>query len=154
MRPLLILFSLLLGAPAAGAVELTLVTEKGYVRFSVPDEWAVLKAQTKPPVSAMAFQVANPADDGTPHSTNVVVSLFDTSTEQGKAAAARVGKPYGPVQPQVRTRGDWTVYSQSASQHGATYHIVDAVRNAADVVVLVRFAWPCCPTTRRAMTNP
>lgn len=142
MRFALLSTLLLLIGSAASAVELTVVTERGYVRFTVPDEWKLLKTQTKPPVSSLVFQVENPADAGTPHSTNVAVSLMNTNTEAGKSAASRIGRQHGPVAPKVVTEEGWTVYSQNATQNGAQYAIVDATRNVADVVVFIRFAWP------------
>lgn len=142
MRNLFITTVLLLCGHIVSAVELTVVTAGGYVRFTVPDEWQVLNAQTKPPASALVFQIANPADNGTQHSTNVIVSLFDLNTEQGKAAMSRVGKQYGPDAPTVSTKEGWTVYTQTADQQGAKYTIVDAIRKAADVTVSIRFAWP------------
>jgi hypothetical protein len=74
------------------------------------------------------------------------VSLLDIGTEQGKLALSNVGKKYGTVAPTVRNQEGWTVYSQTATQQGAKYTIVDAVRKAADVTVLIRFAWPALPT--------
>jgi hypothetical protein len=145
MRFALLSTLLLIGSSTSFAVELTVVTERGFVRFTVPDEWKVLKTQTKPPVSALVFQIENPADAGTPHSTNVAVSLMDTSTEAGKAAASRIGKQFGAIAPKVDSENDWTVYTQRATQNGAQYAVVDATRNVADVVVSIRFAWPELP---------
>ncbi|MBL0726088.1 hypothetical protein [Piscinibacter sp. HJYY11] len=145
MRKLATTIALLLCGHLAHAVELTVVTAGGYVRFNVPDDWQVLKAQTKPPVAAIVFQIANPADSGTPHSTNVIVSLFAMDTEQGKAAMSEVGKQYGPAVPTVRTQDGWTTHSQTTEQQGARYNVVDAVRKAADVTVSIRFAWPALP---------
>jgi hypothetical protein len=145
MRSALLLTLLLLGSSVASAVELTVVTERGFVRFTVPDEWKVLTTQTKPPVSTLVFQVENPADAGTPHSTNVAVSLMDINTEAGKSAESRIGKQYGPIAPKVASDNGWTKYTQNASQSGAQYTIVDATRHVADVVISIRFAWPELP---------
>jgi hypothetical protein len=143
MRALLAVLVLLFASSAASAVELTIVTTKGYVRFSVPDDWRVLHMQTKPPVSVAAFQVSNPADDGTPHSTNVAVSLFHVEHEQGRLAADGLGKLHGTATPELQ--GEWTIYSQVRLQQATKYTVVDAKRNIADAVVLIRFAWPTLP---------
>ena len=137
--------ALALASAPSTAVELTVVTAKGYVQFEVPDEWTVLKAQTKPPVSAVAFQISKPADQGTPHATNVAVSLIDTKTDAGKKAASRIGVQYGSATPLVIQEGAWTLYSQGADQGGVRYQVVDATRDIADVVVSIRFAWPELP---------
>jgi hypothetical protein len=143
MRAPLAALTLILASSAVSAVELSIVTTKGYVRFNVPDDWRVLHMQTKPPVSVAAFQVLNPADDGTPHSTNVAVSLFHVDHEKGRVAADGLGKLHGSATPEVR--GEWTIYSQVRLQQGTKYSVVDATRSIADVVVLVRFAWPDLP---------
>lgn len=135
----------LLIAPLAQSVELSVVTTKGYVTFAVPDDWRVLSTQTKPPVSALAFQVANAADEGTPHSTNVVITLFHIDFERGKQAAEAPIRAYGPKEPVVEIRDGWTVYLQEAAQGGVKYQIVDAKRAVADVVAAVRIAWPRLP---------
>jgi hypothetical protein len=137
--------ALALASAPSTAIELTVVTAKGYVRFEVPDEWTVLKAQTKPPVSALAFQISNPAGQGTPHSTNVAVSLTYTKTDSGKKAASRIGVQYGSATPSVSQEGAWTLYSQGADQGGVRYQVDDAKRDVAVVVVSIRFAWPELP---------
>jgi hypothetical protein len=145
MNALLGALALLLASSTASAVEFTIVTTSGYVRFSVPDDWRVLRMQTKPPVSTAVFQVLNPADDGTPHSTNIVVSLLHEDSEKGQRAAAIIGKPYGPTPAEVRKLNDWTIYTQTPNQQGTKYTVVDAKRSMADVVVHIRFAWPSLP---------
>jgi hypothetical protein len=130
---------------SAHAVEFTIVTVRGYVSFAVPDEWRVLTMQTKPPVSVAAFQVFNPADAGTRHSTNVAISVFDVESERGKQAMTIVGRRYGAQEPVVTSEGDWTVYSQQHDQGDMQYAVVDAKKQLADVVVAVRFAWPHLP---------
>ncbi|WP_139232636.1 hypothetical protein [Duganella sp. CF458] len=140
-----IAFAMLAITSLASAAEFTIVTAKGYVRFAVPDQWAVMAMQTKPPVSVAAFQVANPADGGTPHSSNVAVSLFHIETERGQAAASAIGKQYGRLPPSISTLEGWAIYTQEASQQGATYTIIDEKKPFADVVVGLRFAWPHLP---------
>ncbi|KQZ44209.1 hypothetical protein [Duganella sp. Root1480D1] len=142
MFKLLATFAFLAMTSLAFAAEFTIVTGKGYVRFTVPDQWAVLSMQTKPPVSVAAFQVANPADEGTPHSSNVAVSLFHVDAERGQTAASAIGKQFGALPPTVSTLEGWTIYTQQASQQGTAYTIIDAKKPFADVVVGLRFAWP------------
>jgi hypothetical protein len=138
----LVAFVLFTVCSLASATEFTVLTVKGYVRFTVPDEWQVLAMNTMPPVSVAAFQVENPADEGTPHSTNVAISLFHIETERGKAAVASVGKAYGPVPPSVSALDGWTIYTQQAEQQGVAYTIIDAKKAFADVIVGLRLAWP------------
>ncbi len=132
----------LLAAVSAQAVELSVVTTKGYVALAVPDDWRVLSTQTRPPISAMAFQIFNAADEGTQHSTNVAVSFFHVDFDRGRQAAEAPVRAYGEREPTVEAVGGWTTYSQEATQGGVKYVIVDARRPFADVVAAVRIAWP------------
>lgn len=129
----------------ANANEFAIRTTKGFVRFSVLDDWRVLSVQTKPPVSVATFQVGNPADEGTPHSTNVAVSLFHIGTERGQAAAAAVGRSYGPVAPVSSTVNSGAVYIQQPTQQSLPYLLIDANKPFADLIVALRFAWPNLP---------
>lgn len=138
----LIAIALVAVSSLANANEFAIRTTKEFVRFSVPDDWRVLSVQTKPPVSVATFQVGNPADEGTPHSTNVAVSLFHIGTERGQAAAAAVGRSYGPVAPVSSTVDSGAVYIQQPTQRGLPYLLIDAKKPFADVIVALRFAWP------------
>jgi len=142
MRILFSLVLLLLVPAVAEAVELTVITPKGEVAFLAEDEWTVIASQTKLPVAVMAFQIKDPADEGTPHSTNLAVSLYDPSTPQGREAMKGIGRKYGTDQPKIRRAGEWQVFDQQAVQGGTPYTILDARREVADVTVSVRLAWP------------
>lgn len=142
MRLPLILILLLTFSSTAEAVELTIITPKGYVSFTAADEWAVIGSQTKLPVAVMAFQIKDPADDGTPDSTNVAISLYDQSSPEGREGMKGIGKKYGVVPPKVSRVGEWQVFDQRNTQNGTEYTILDARREVADVTVSVRLAWP------------
>lgn len=142
MHKLLAVLLLFLAVPLAQAVEFSVVTTAGTVAFAVPDEWRVLSVQTKPPISTFAFQVPNAADEGTPHSTNVAVTLFHTEFERGREAADVPVRKYGPKDPKTDELDGWTIHTQEATQSDAQYVIVDAKKPVGDVVAAVRFAWP------------
>jgi hypothetical protein len=126
----------------AEAVELTTITPKGNVTFTAGDDWPVVSAQSKLPVAAFAYQIPDPADEGTPHSTNVSVSFYDLETTRGREAFTTIGKRYGTGEPKVSRIGEWQVLEQSVNQGGTGYVILDAHRAVADVTVAVRLAWP------------
>jgi hypothetical protein len=131
-------------AYASPNVRFTIMTAKGYVGFSVPKDWRVLSLQSKPPVATVAFLALNPADEGTPDSTNVSISLIQPDTDHGRSALSRVGKSYeGDVV--ASSHSGWECYSQSAHQKKTTYTILDATKSVADVIVSVRVAWPRLP---------
>jgi hypothetical protein len=114
------------------------------VAFVVPSDWAVLTVQSFPPVSVAAFQAPNAADQGGPDSTNAAVSIFHLQSDQARSARSTVGKAFGPTAPSVGKHGEWTIYSQEASQGSTTYTVLDGVREFPElnVAVAVRLAWP------------
>ena len=133
---------LLFSSAAEAAVEFTVITPKGHVAFVAEDEWTVIATQPKLPVAVLAFQIKDAADEGTPHSTNVALSLYDPRTPKGREAMKGIGRGYGADPPKVSRVGDWQVFDQQAAQNGAVYTILDARREVADVTVSVRLAWP------------
>ena len=76
-------------------VEMKVVTPDGYVSFTVASDWKVLAMKTDLPVTASIFQLPNPADEGTPDSTNLVISIYDPKNPKGKDAIKLIGKGYG-----------------------------------------------------------
>jgi len=135
---------------SAHAVDMSIITETGYVGFSVPDDWLVIGMQTKPPVSVAAFQIVNAADKDTPDSTNLLITLFQPSSQQALQALEKVGRQYGPTPPAVEPFKNWTIYRQEANQGKTVYSIFDAKSNVADVIVSVRIAWPHLPNNDAA----
>jgi hypothetical protein len=135
-------FAVILLAARSQAVELTTITPKGHVTYTAGDGWVVLGAQSKLPVAAFGYQIPDPADEGTPHSTNVSVSLYDLDTSKGREAFGTIGKKYGAGEPKASRVREWRVLEQSANQGGTRYVILDAYRAVADVTVAVRLAWP------------
>jgi hypothetical protein len=144
IRALLALILLALSPTGANAiVEMKIFTGKGFVGFSVDDNWPVLSMQTELPVAAALFQLPNSADEGTPHSTNLVLMLYDTKSERGRTAFEGTVKQYGKTAPQAESVEGWTIYRQKAKQGDTLYTILDATReDVADVSASVRLAWP------------
>jgi hypothetical protein len=136
---------------AADAVELKILTDHGYVAFAPGDDWPVISTQTHLPVAVMAFQIPNAADEGTPDSTNLSISLYDLGTERGRDAFARSGAQLGLQPPSVENIGAWRVIRQESTQGATSYTILDAQRSTgADVAVSVRLAWPHLASNRAA----
>ena len=82
-------------AKGSSTVSFRLITQEGSVRFAVPGDWAVLSVQSLPPVPTIAFQVTNPADQGTPDSPNISVSIFRLSDKKTDGAQQKIVKAYG-----------------------------------------------------------
>lgn len=142
MLKYLTLFITTLFTLSVQAVDMSMITEKGYVAFTVPDEWQVIAMHTKPPISIAAFQIANPADKNTPDSTNLIISLYRPASPKAQAARNDVGRQLGDQPPTIESSKNWTIYRQEAGQGNTRYSIWDAKSEVADVVVSVRIAWP------------
>jgi hypothetical protein len=140
----MLLFTMGVAAAIASApVEMSIVTNKGFVTFVVGDDWPVVSMQSKLPIAAAAFAIPNPADQGTPDSTNIVLMLYDAHSRRARSLfEAPVTEP-GSSAPQIEHIADWTVYRQDVVQGSTRYTILDAKRaRIADVLVKVRLAWP------------
>ena len=128
---------------AGAAVEMTIVTNKGFVAFVVGDDWVVISMQSRLPIAAAAFQIPNPSDHGTADSTNLALMLYDRRSKRARALFdAPVTEP-GSLSSQTEHVADWAVYRQDVLQGSTRYTILDAKRaGIADVLVKVRLAWP------------
>jgi hypothetical protein len=128
---------------ADAAVEMKILTAKGFVAFTVENNWAVQTMQSRMPIAMGAFQIPNAADNGTKDSTNLAVMLFEASSDKAREKFEAPVKQYGSSAPAGESFGEWTIYHQEAKQGDTLYSIVDAKRkDVADVAVAVRLAWP------------
>jgi hypothetical protein len=122
---------------------LKLVTNNGVVSFVADDQWPVVSMQSKLPVAAVAFQLPNAADEDTPHSTNLVLKLYDQNSEKGKSAYAAPAPHYGAAPLPVEKWQGWTISRQETQTNGVPYTILDAKRpDVGDVSASARLAWP------------
>ncbi len=131
---------------AQADVGMKIATPKGHVAFTVGDDWKVVQLQTKTPVATAVYQVPNPADEKTSESTNVVLVLYDLSTDRGRRRFNIPLQTYGESKPIESTLDGWTVFVQSGVQNDVEYTILDARREkVGDVGATVRVAWPHLP---------
>lgn len=142
IRKLIVALSILCATPAWADVEFKIVTDKGFVAFAAGEDWPVVAMQSQMPVTASSFQIPNPADNGTPHSSNLVFMFYQHGSEQAGRALGMVGKQYGTESPVKEKFLGWEVFRQEALQQGTTYVILDAKRDMVGVAASVRLAWP------------
>jgi hypothetical protein len=122
--------------------EFKIITPKGFVAFSVGNEWPVIAMQPKLPIAAAGFQIPNPADEDTADSTNLAITLYDETRAKGREALSNVGRAYGQKPPTIDHRNNWTIYTQESKQGETLYTVLDGKSNVADVAVAIRLAWP------------
>jgi hypothetical protein len=141
----LILFCTLLVALSLFAddkVEFSIVSR---VRFTVPGNWKVISSKSDSIVTVFAFQIPNPADDGTPDSTNLA---FIASDLKDSVARSTFEKKASGREPNARERKlveKWACTSFSGKQGTTTYEAWDCYRIVAECGVHVRLAWPHLP---------
>lgn len=135
----------------AYATEFTLITNGGYVSFSVGDNWGVLAMETKKPNQTAAFQVPMFGETDSDPPTNVSIILINPVLPESGKAIEEIGRSFGPSLITKATYKEWSTFHQIADDSGVKFTIVDAKKNIADVVVWVRFAWP---STRNSEAEP
>jgi hypothetical protein len=115
------------------------------VQFSVPPDWLVISSKSDAVSTVFAFQIPNPAEEGTPDSTNLVIVASDLKQPGAKTAFEK--KASNPDQrAQKRKLVDhWLCNSFSATQGSTDYEIWDCFRTVTDCGVYVQAAWPHLP---------
>jgi hypothetical protein len=130
-------------------VGFTFVSSGGHVAFAAADNWPVIAMQPKLPIAQAAFQIPNAADEGTPHSTNIVFKFYKLGSPQASESLDQVGKQYGAKPPHQERFKEWTIYRQDAPQEGIVYTVLDAKRTFQTVAGSVRLAWPHLPSNAK-----
>ncbi|HVF72942.1 MAG TPA: hypothetical protein VM940_15170 [Chthoniobacterales bacterium] len=145
MRRLLVSFALTVALPICVFGDLTglgVITTRGWVSYAVGSKWKVLSMQTQPPTTAVAFQIANPADEGTPDSTNVAIMTFEADSKEAMASLKTlVSKIQSQAKPK-KYKKDWDLYIHQDKQGQTDYVLCDAVRQVPGASVLIRISWP------------
>ena len=148
LRRFSILFAILMGpliSSASDLVDLSVITTKGYVTYTVGGDWKVLDMQTKAPKTSAIFQINNPADDGTPDSTNLGILTFETTSAEATATFEKMAAKHRAEASARSKHGAWQLFSRQAPQGKTMYHAKYAIRDVPGAHVFVTFAWPQLP---------
>ena len=124
---------------AADVVDFTIVDR---VQFSVPGEWPVISNSSTSEKTVFAFQIPNPADNGTPDSSNLSIIATDLKTDQERDAFQAQPPSTGHDALEKKVVEGWRCSTFSAKQRSTQYVIWDCRRIVADCGVAVRVAWP------------
>lgn len=129
-------------SPAADRVVFTIVAR---IQFSVPGDWRVISSKSGAINTLFAFQIPNPADEGTPDSTNLVVIAYNLRESSAKTTFER--KESTPEQGAQKAKlvDHWSCTTFSAMQETTEYKDWDCIRKIVDCGVYVRAAWPHLP---------
>lgn len=63
---------------------------QGEIPFRFESNWHILAGTPKPPISSILFELPDPADVGTPESTNLEILRFDLSSPKARAAQEKL----------------------------------------------------------------
>jgi hypothetical protein len=134
--------SLLFTASPSIAADRVVFTIVDRVQFSVPGDWAVISSKSTPEKTVFAFQIPNPADEGSSDSSNlVIVSSYLKNAEDRAAFEKKASNPEHDAQEKNLVDG-WRCSSFSATPKSTQYVDWDCYRVVADCGVFIRVAWP------------
>lgn len=130
------------GVAAADIVTFTIV---GRVQFSVPGDWVVIASKSGGTRTTFAFQIKNPADEGTPDSTNLAVNSYYLKDHNAKDAFDKRRSSQDPKAHTKELTDNWECSTFSALQDTTSYEDWDCFRTINECGVFVRMAWPHLP---------
>jgi len=141
----MVLLCFLVAAIGLSAEERVVFSIVARIQFSVPGDWRVISSKSDSVNTVFAFLIPNPADDGTPDSTNLVVIAYNLKEPSAKTAFEK--KESSPEQSAQKGKlvDHWSCTTFSAMQGSTEYKDWDCLRRIADCGVYVRAAWPHLP---------
>jgi len=128
-----------LSTPAEDKVDFSIV---GRIQFTVPGEWKVIASKSNASRTTFAFQISNPADEGTPDSTNLVLIAYNLSEPPEKQSFEEKRSLRGPSAADQKLVDNWDCSAFSAKQGHTSYVVWDCTRTVGQTGVYVRLAWP------------
>jgi hypothetical protein len=137
-----VLLCFLLAAPSLTAADRVVFSIFARIQFSVPADWLVTASKSDGAKTVFAFQIPNPADEGTADSTNLVIVAYDL---KDPAAAAEFKKKASKQDQRAKKKNladNWVCWSFSEMQGSTVYDVWDCSRTVAECGVYVRMAWP------------
>ena len=148
LKPFAIISLLLAAATcrASDLIDLSVITSRGYVTYTVPGDWAVLDMQTKAPKTSAIFQIKrNPAEAGTSDSTNLAIFTFEDNSPGASATFQKMVAKYRAEASARSKHGAWQLFSRQAPQGKTMYRGRYAYRDVVGAHVFVTCAWPQLP---------
>lgn len=128
-----------LSASAEEKVDLSIVDR---IQFTVPGEWKVIAGKSDASRTTFAFQIPNPADEGTPDSTNLALVAYSLNQPAEKESFEVKKSQRGPGATDQKLVDGWECSTFSAKQKDTSYTDWDCTRIVGQTGVFVRLAWP------------
>lgn len=124
---------------ADDSVDLSVV---GSIRFTVPGAWKVITSKSGPTQTIFVFQIPDPADVGTPDSTNLALTTYNLKDPTMKNAFLQIQSNPNPASKPTDILDGWNCSTFSGAQRQTTYSVMDCSRSLEQVGIRVRIAWP------------
>jgi hypothetical protein len=131
-----------LAVARSGAVDKVVFTIFAEIQFAVPADWQVVANKSDTKSTLFAFKIPNPAEEGTPDSTNLVLQSFYLKESEAKAKFEEKSKPQDPSARKRAVAAHWDCTSFTGTQGSTSYDVWDCHRTVAKAGVYVRLAWP------------
>lgn len=97
----------------------------------------------------MAFQILNPADEGSGDSTNLSVVAYDMRETEAMVKFTSSLLEHEEQKHAATEMGDWAVHKWNGKQGETNYEIRDCYRTLKDFGIHVRLAIPIIPKTAK-----
>lgn len=140
-----VLLRILLASTALCAEDRVVFSIYARIQFSVPSDWRVISSKSDAMNTVFAFQMPNPAEEGTPDSTNLVIVASDLKQPGAKTAFEKKASNREQKAQKRDLVDHWDCSRFSAMQGSTEYEIWDCFRTVTDCGVYVRAAWPHLP---------
>jgi len=141
----LIFLFLTFAVPLAAGTDKVDFSIVGGIQFTVPGNWPVIASKSGPEKAVFAFQIPNPADEGTPDSTNLSIVSSHLKDAKDREDFERKSLESKEHSEEKKLGDNWRCRTFSALQKSTEYVIWDCYRVIADCGVYVRIAWPHLP---------
>lgn len=151
-----ILFSLIFSALLSdtNAAEHIIYIQNEQVCIRCPASWVIITHKPAgSPSDVVAFQILNPAEDGSEDSTNLSVVAFDLRRTEAMLKFTQLLLDHEKRKHAAKEIGEWAVYTWNDKQGETSYEIRDYYRTSKPFGVHVRLAIPKLPKTTRKWTD-
>ena len=150
------LISLLLFMPfaAVNAAEHVIYIQNEQLSVSCPASWVIIAHKpTGSPSDVVAFQILNPADNGTEDSTNLSVVAWDLQQTEAMLKFTREVLDHEKQKRTPKEAGEWAIYTWTDKQGDTEYEIRDCYRTAKPFGLHVRLAIPKLAKTKKEWSD-
>ena len=150
------LFSLFLSAflTIANAAEHVIYIQNEQVSIRCPASWVIIAHKPSgSPSDVVAFQILNPADDGSDDSTNLSVVAFDVRQTEAMLKFTQSLLEHEKQKHTAKEVGEWAVHTWNDKQGSTSYEIRDCYRTDKPFGIHVRLAIPKMPKTTKEWTD-